>query len=648
MPKRDKRATRSESSSSSSDEEDFHANQKGVYITVQNNYDTSSSSESDSEYEHKRHHHKKDKKKEPKDCKEKPRRRDSSSSSSSESSDEEEKSKCSFEEIYKYYKCRLLNDEELMAGGSTAYINTYNNVPMSLGKNYPVETSETSIVSNIDYKFVGSPYYVRESGTYIVFFVINCDQASQFCLFVNGKEEPFYRGGNNTGAGQLVLRNMLSLNKDDSVMIRNSISSTSVLTSATNNGGVQVGNGNTFLLLKVGAREAPKPSCEWKEEEHSKKKHYLFCKILEKMLCDKELMLQGFRTHGTFYNTVTQVVNTEANVVFSNQANVSGFTWNGADEIKIQEDGVYKVFFMATTNTSAQIAFSVNGVPLDFTIQGTNRGAGQISTRALLELKKDDVLTVKNHTSANGSLVLSEYAGGSKPALSALLTIFKIAPNKGCCPPMVKLNKYHAKCYEHFKSFLLTKKYLQIAGTQAYSSVTNAHHEPVAVGAAIDWAHIVMERNIVHVQGSDTFRIEEDGIYDIFGDVITNEPAQLTIFVNGTPDLSTIAGRDSGAARTLIRQFIELRRGDIVTVRNFESHIFTVNTSVNAGGELVGQNCQFMLFKLSPLPNAKPPTEPCPPQPPCPPPQPPCPPPAPQPPCPPKKHHHHNHRKHQK
>jgi hypothetical protein len=141
-----------------------------------------------------------------------------------------------------------------------------------------------------------------------------------------------------------------------------------------------------------------------------------------------------------------------------------------------------------------------------------------------------------------------------------------------------------------------------------------------------------------HMQGSDSIRVEEDGIYDLFADVITNEPAQIAVFVNGTPDLTTVSGRDSGASRTLLRQFIELRRGDLISVRNFESHIGTINTTINAGGELVGQNAQFMLFKLTPLACYKP--EP-PVEPPCPPPAPVCPPP----PCPPKKHHHH-HRKH--
>jgi hypothetical protein len=641
MPKRDKRA-RSESSSSSSDEEDFHASQKGVYITVQNNYESDSS---DSEKEHKRHHKRdnkdkkdkcdkkeKDKDKEDADSdreKRKPRCRSSSSSSSSDDSDED-KSKCSFEEIYRYYKCRLLNDDELMAGGSTAFINTYNNKILNIGRNYSVETENISIVSNIDRSHPGSPYFVRESGVYIIFFAINCDQSSQFCLFVNGVERPLYRGGNNSGAGQLILRSMVALEKNDSVLIRNSISSAAMLTSNVYVGGLQVGNDNTFLILKVAALCPPKSTCEWKEDHHSKKKTYLFSKILYKMLTDKDLMLQGFRTHGSFYNTKSQVVNTEANVLFTKQTQVTNLTWAGADEVKMQEDGVYKVFFQATTNTQAQFAFAVNGVPLDYTIQGSNRGAGQITIRALLELKKDDVLTVKNHTSANGSVVLSEQAGGVQDSMSALLTVFKVAAGRACCPPLIKLNKYHVKCYEQFKSFLLSKKCLQLYGSSAYSSVTNSHHENIPVGDSIEWAHNILYRNVWHIQGYPNFRVEEDGVYDIFGDIITDQPSQLTIFVNGTPDLTTVSGRDSGAGRCLMRQFIELHRGDMITVRNFESYSGEISTAVNAGGELVGQNAQFMFFKLSPLPSCKPepPVEPS-----CPPPPPPCP--------PPKKHHHH-------
>jgi hypothetical protein len=85
---------------------------------------------------------------------------------------------------------------------------------------------------------------------------------------------------------------------------------------------------------------------------------------------------------------------------------------------------------------------------------------------------------------------------------------------------------------------------------------------------------------------------------------ITIEDAQgnydTYLFVNGNPDLSTVSGRESGAARTIMRQFIKLNKDDVVEVRNYQSHTGTINNSVNPGGSYVGNNKQFMLFLLTP------------------------------------------------
>jgi hypothetical protein len=91
-----------------------------------------------------------------------------------------------------------------------------------------------------------------------------------------------------------------------------------------------------------------------------------------------------------------------------------------------------------------------------------------------------------------------------------------------------------------------------------------------------------------------------DGVYDLFADVAFNEPSQLALFINGTPDLTTVAGRDSGASRLLVRQFVTLCKGDVITVNSYTPSAIYLNTSVNAGGHLLGQNAVFMAFKLSP------------------------------------------------
>lgn len=541
----------------------------------------------------------------------------SSSSSSSESSRHSHKKKYCFDEIYKYYKYRLLNDNELMVAGSSAYINSNSDTGNAIALNNSVKADHIQLQYHIDYPVLGSPYFVREDGIYIIFFVISSDQAVQFALFVNGLSQDLTRYGNNSGAGQLVLRAMIPLKKDDVVVMRNSESSTSLVTSELFVGGLQSGNDATFLIMKIAPLNTPK-CLEWDDDCLSKKKHYLFKKLMEKMLLDADLMLQGFNQHGTFYNKVTQVVNTESNVVFNQFRDVNGLTWDALnpDQVVVSEDGVYKIFFLCTTGTQAQVAITINGVPLDYTTQGTNKGAGQLTARTLVELKKNDIITIKNHTSANGSIVLTEHAGGSESSLSAILTVFKIAPLRTTPMPCVKLNKYHERCYYQFREFLLHKKCLQIAGSPAYFAVTNDTRQTLTTEQPLFWMNNVLMKNINHIQGVTTFTIQEDGIYDLFADISFNEPSQVALFINGVPDVDVIAGRDSGAGRSLLRQLVTLHKGDVITLNNYKASAVALHTMVNAGGNLLGQNAVFMAFKLAPLAECPPPCPPvCPPKP---------------------------------
>ena len=515
------------------------------------------------------------------------------------SSDSEHKDNYSFEEIYKYYKYRLLTDNDLMVSGSNAYLNNYNNSGSNIQLTQSANISNTSIKYNIDYPYVGAPFYVRESGVYIVFFVISTDQPSQFCFYVNGMELSLTRCGNNTGAGQLVLRNMLQLKKNDCVVIRNSMSTMSSVTSNLFFGGVLLGNDMTFLMMKIAPYE-PLKCVEWDEKCLSKQKNYLYKKLMEKMLLDKELMLKGFNIRGTFYTTTTQTVATESDVVFDTQSNVNGLTWfySSPSQIVVTEDGIYKIFFLGTNTVPLQLSLSINGVPIDYTTQGLNKGASQLTLRTIIELKKNDIISVKNHTSYNGSIVLSSNTGGVQLSLSALLSVFKISPSCKSKLDVCELNSYHKKSYDVFKNYLLNQKCLQIVGSPAYATLSSDIVQKIDICNSYDWSTTALQNNIHHNQGATTITINEDGIYDVFTDILTNEPSQLALFINETPEVSTIFGRDSGGSRCLMRQFVKLLKGDIISVRNYESYSGILTSGNNAGGNLVAQNCLFMIFKL--------------------------------------------------
>lgn len=594
------RNTKHKSESSS----DSESSECSVFIKSKHN--KHSDKQSDNESSDKKH--KKHKNHSSESCSEvssdKKHKKHKNHSSESESESSSDKKKFCFDEVYNYYKYRLLNDNNLMVSGSNSYIYSYNNVEQNIPKSSSVDYPYNGAIYNVDHVNYNAPFAVRESGIFIIFFIAHVIQSSQFTLFVNGKVQELTTNGNNAGAGQLVSRFMVKLNKDDTVMVRNYLSSSASLLANNNAGGLQPGNNLTFLLMKISAlpnKEYNMIAQSWDHSCLSKKKLHLYKKILEKMLCDKELMLKGFNVHGSFFSQNTQSIMTESNIVWDKYLNVSGLNWSSSnpDQIQIQEDGIYKVFFVATTNTAAQFSIAINDIPYEPSTQGSDKGAGQISVRTLLELKKGDYVTVKNHTSANGQITTSANAGGVQPSISVLCTLFKIAP---LCKPLIipcKSNNYHKKCYEKFRNFLLTNKYLQITGSTTQLSTVSSNSQVISVNNSINFEVNVIQEGICHTQATSEFIIEKDGIYDVFADVITMQPCQIALFVNGNPDLTTISGRDSGANRTILRQFIKFCKGDCLTIRNYESHAGNVYTSGNSGGDLIGHPSLFMLFKLA-------------------------------------------------
>lgn len=550
-----------------------------------------------------------------------------SSKSSSSSSSSDCRKRYNFCDIYQYFKNRLLEDKGLMVAGSDGYIYATSLVSEMIPPAHHAIMNNIVENRNIEIVHLDSPFFVRTDGIYIIFFTASTDNTCQFTMFVNGELRETTCVGTNSGAGQVLNRQTLALKKDDEVVIRNYISPNTVKTTLYH-GGTNPGNDKTWLMVKI-APLNPADVCEKECDElhkyltHKKKK--LFKKLTEKLLFDKELMVKGFDIVGTFYNTVQQTVPLEADVQFSALNNVNGFVWNptgsNPEQIQVLEDGVYKLFFLANTNAAAQFAFCVNGVPNENTTEGTNRGAGQFNMRVLLKLNKNDILTVRNHSSANGTLTISEYAGGTLQNINSMLNIFKVAPLNQTLPQPVdcKVAKRFECYYEKFRTYLLCKDYLQINGSGAYLSTSSSVHQLMPLNSSFHWNANGLVRNAYHQQGGQDIVVKKSGLYDVFADIITDEPMQMTLFVNNVPNLSTVFGRDSGANRTLLRQVVELNKGDVINIRNYSSSGGDINTAVNPGGSFVSRNTSFLFFLMTPTCVPPPPCPPCPPSPPHPP-----------------------------
>jgi hypothetical protein len=677
--KKSKRCNDDSSSSSSSSEvvitvEKHKKGHKGHYSESESS--SSSSSSSSSESRHKKHHKKPHKRHETSDSSssssddvvikvEKHKKHHKKSDSDSSCSKKSKPEVCDFDELYNYYKYKLLHDDSLMIGGSGAYINSIETEISIIPRGWPVEITTNTVQKNIDHFYPGAPFFAREDGIYILFFIATDDNTSQWTIFVNGNVQQYTTVGTNSGAGQVINRTMLSLKKDDGVIVRNYTSNSVSVTTAHKAGGKNECNDLTLLLMKIAPLNPALPR-EMTCEDNKCLDKKLYRKLLSRLLCDKDLMMQGFNIHGSFYTTLSQSLVAEQDVSLLDGYLANGIVWNptsvNPEQIKITEDGVYKLFFVLNNNVPCQFCFCVNGVPVDTTIQGTNKGADQLTIRTILELKANDIVTVRNHTSNSPTVTTNENAGGVQASVSVVLTIFKIAPLASV--PIVidecKISEHYKCCYGTFKNYLLKNEHLQITGSPAYVSLHTKDHQEISINESVHWSYYSLKYNIDFTQGYEFFTIEKEGVYDLFGDIMTNEPGQFTLFINGVPFYATTSGRESGANRCIMRQFVKFSKGDVISIRNWESNAGTLNTAVNPGGTEPGNSALFMLFRLSasntiihPCPPIEPP---CPPCPPCPP-KPPCPPV--EPPCPPKEdksecksesssEHKHKHRKHGK
>ena len=491
-----------------------------------------------------------------------------------------------------------------MGNDSTDVIQTLNSVPFDVyGPKY-----------HLDYVAYGSPFFVREDGVYCLFFEIGTAEACQFSFYVNGVIIDLSSISTNSGAGQVLARQMLELKANDNILVINTSSNITV-NSIISSGGTNEGNGACIVIFKIAPLTAA--VCDEKKLKclsHKKKK--LFKKLEHKLECDAELMPKGFTVHGSVTNG-DQLVALEGDVSFSSLHEASGVSWNigSPTQVVVSEDGIYHTYFQLNTQTAAQFAITVNGVPDETTTYGINKGAGQLTSRSLLTLKAGDVLTVRNHSSNVGSVQITSNAGGLNTGVSALFMLYKIAPIvKPCIKPLpCKMEKALECLYPKFKNYLLCQCELAVAGSSAYIDIANSCNQVVAKTQPFYWTTESENKNILYKTGDTTVDVVESGVYDIFVEIAVNEPVQISIAVNGVPVPSTIFGRDSGAARVYLRQFLSLNKGDKVSVINNLSASPDVTTVLSGNGQYISNNALINIFKMHPICPPKPcPPKPCP------------------------------------
>ncbi|ATZ80198.1 hypothetical protein BMW23_0139 [Bodo saltans virus] len=528
-------------------------------------------------------------------------------------------------ELTEQLKRRLIEDPDMMVEGSKAYAAMYSKVPQSVVIGQAVTFDNHQIVYNIDHTPGDSEVYVRKTGLYAFNFVIESAQAIQFTAYVNGVNMNITTVGKGSGAGILNMRGVLDLKNGDSLTFRNWQSAIGSITSNENPGGVASGT-NVSLILYYIAPSLAKIECNEDNRENEKETDLIFCDrrlkklfecVLNKMMCDKGLMLAGVDAMGVFYKKQADTVALEAPITFEYDANVSCLTHApGSSTIVVKKSGVYRMDFTVSLTKSGQFALFVNNVPVDGTITGIFQGASEIVVRYILSLNANDQLTLVNHTSLIGTVQLAHNPGGITTAtydgINVSLILDRIAPNK-CdmqyCEPKPNCFYSRKNCkwnliYELYKHYVLINRKLMPAGADALIETQHRSAANFKLNAPLILPVNTLDFKLKHKTGTGDFIICKDGFYKYTAEFETQEPTQLTIFVNGVANLATTFGSDSGASQGAANNILKLCKGDCVQVRNAWSVGSSVDNSidldVNPGGNYVANNLSVSFKRIAP------------------------------------------------
>lgn len=135
----------------------------------------------------------------------------------------------------------------------------------------------------------------------------------------------------------------------------------------------------------------------------------------------------GSSQYGYIYNLAPRTVAIDAVVLFdSNGVLTPGITHTpGSSDIKIVSAGDYKVSFSVSGTEPGQFALFLNGIQVPGTVYGSGAGTQQDNGQCIIAIGANDVLTLRNRSSA-AAVGLQSLAGGTQINVNASIVIQKL------------------------------------------------------------------------------------------------------------------------------------------------------------------------------------------------------------------------------
>lgn len=318
-------------------------------------------------------------------------------------------------------------------------------------------------------------------------------------------------------------------------------------------------------------------------------------------------MIAGSDAYADIYSTIPQdvAINTPLQYTANDPAiKHVEYVGTGGD-VFVRESGIYVLSYSLETDQPGQFSIYVNNTLHPDTVTGSNSGSGQIISSVLLSLKKDDSVTVRNHTSSivGGVVTVIQFAGGTSTQSNVQFILYKIAPHP---EEHYRWDGSDYKCHEKkerlFKRLercMLEDPCLQLEGFDAYGTFYSTLQQTIAIEAPAIFNYESDVKCLNFTLGTSQVTVTKSGVYAIYAMVSCLQAAQFAIFVNGLPLPSSVVGINKGAALLTSRSITELKCGDVVTWNNHTSIIPEI-TAQNPGGMLDAHDVVLQLIKIAP------------------------------------------------
>jgi hypothetical protein len=192
----------------------------------------------------------------------------------------------------------------------------------------------------------------------------------------------------------------------------------------------------------------------------------------------------------------------------------------------------------------------------------------------LIALKRDDNICVRNYVSSSPSVAISQIIGGYDPGANVEIVFKKIAPypHKNHEHMECDINPKLKKKFCKLLKMLLNDSQIMIKGCDVYGSFYSTTTQNVEIDKPILFDYNQNLLNITHTPGTGNVTVSKDGMYFFCVILQITSSCQFSIYVNGVQVVSTTTGINKGASVLQLRQLIELKAGDVVSVVNHASY----------------------------------------------------------------------------